>query len=115
MLPVRPPAKRPGWLGGLKPPWRPALAASLLLLVGVWLFAGLPGDRVAQREQSPRAPIKVTATAGQNSQAVPSEQALPTVEDSDWEMYFNEDPDTILVDMASGLDRRALDRLLSEI
>lgn len=115
VVPMNRPAKRRLWLGNLKPAWPLALAASVVLLVGVWLVIGVQDERVVQRGQSPEAPIKTTAASGQNSQLAAPEPDLPNIEESDWDMFEDEDPDTILVDMAARLDRRTVDRLFREI
>ncbi|HZC68818.1 MAG TPA: hypothetical protein VE201_09400 [Nitrospirales bacterium] len=83
------------------PRWPLALAASLLLVVGAWSLKGLldrglvpPGQSVTQG----------TITAD-----------LPSLGDADWEAYWEDDPDTVLVEMATQLDRQTMDRLLADI
>ena len=104
------------WLGSLNPRWGLALAASLMLLVGLWLVTGLRDDSVVQRVPSSNALSKTTAASEQKAQLAASEADLPNLDESDWDLVEDEDAETIiLVDMAAGMNRRALDPLFSEI
>lgn len=85
---------------GLRPPglwtgravWPMALAASLLLLLGAWSLTGL-------FHQEPVAA---------------SDPDLPHLDEAAWSAFWDEDPDLALVDIATGLDRQAVDRLFEE-
>jgi hypothetical protein len=115
VAPMKPPVRPRSWRGKLKPVWPLGLAASVMLLAGAWLLTGPPDERVAQRGQPPAASIKTTEGSGPHTQQVTLEPDLPTLDESDWDMFEDDDPDTILVDMAARLDRRAVDRLFREI
>lgn len=84
--------------------WPMALAASVLLLVGAWSLKGL----VAQGP----APAQPRAVA-QASQA--AEPELAQLAEADWQAFWEEDPDMVLVEMAASLDRQAVDRLFGDI
>lgn len=116
VAPMKSPVRPRSWLGNLNPVWPLALAASAMLFVGAWLLTGPQEERVAQLGQSPGASIKTTAVSGQNSQSAASEPDLPNLDESDWDVFEDEDAETIiLVDMAAGMNRRILDPLFSEI
>ena len=101
--PLRKPVSAPSWLGTSM--WPMALAASLLLVVGAWSLKGLleKGSVQAPTEQ----------TVAQAPQA--SQSDLPHLTDADLETYWEDDPDTVLVEMAARLDRRTVDRLFGDI
>jgi hypothetical protein len=89
-----------------------ALAASVLLLIGAWSLRGLfdqgptptpTGQSVAQAPK---------ARAGQPPVAEPD---WPQLAEADWQVYWDDDPDLALVEMASRLDRRTVDRLFGDI
>jgi hypothetical protein len=101
------------WLRVPQQVWPLALAASVMLLIGAWFLTGLQGERVAQ--QRPEVPLKTTAASGQHTLRAAAESDLPNLTEADWDIFEDEDPDTILVDMAANLDRRTVDRLFSEI
>ena len=95
------PTGRSVWNATWMQSWPLALAASVVLIVGAWSLKGLldrglvpPGQSVAQ---------------GTNA------ADLPSLGDADWEAYWEDDPDTVLVEMARQLDRQALDRLFTDI
>jgi hypothetical protein len=89
--------------------WTLALAASLLLVVGVWLLTG------------PRSEGPVSGPSGQSLEQAQTEQPLsaqldlPTVGDADWHDYWEVDPDAALVEIARQLDRQTLDRIFTGI
>ena len=91
--------------------WPMALAASVMLLVGVWLLTS-PHDKTAVPLNQPGGKTVANAPV-EPSQA--SEPDLPSLVEAHWEMFGDEDPDTILVDMAARLDQRTVDRLFGEI
>jgi hypothetical protein len=78
-----------------------ALAALLLLVVGAWSLQGLLDRELAPPEQS--------VAQG------PSAADLPSLGDADWEAYWEDDPDAVLVEMATQLDRQTMDRLFAGI
>jgi len=89
------------WGGVVTAKWTLALAASLLLIVGVWSLRGLldrglvpPGQSVVQG---------------------PNAADLPSLGDVAWEAYWEDDPDMVLVEMATQLDRQTMDRLFADI
>ena len=89
-----------------------ALAASvMLLLVGVWFLTG-PHDKTAVLVDQPGGKT-VAQTPVEPPPALQPD--LPSLVDVHWEMFGDEDPDTILVDMAARLDQRTVDRLFGEI
>ena len=88
--------------------WPMALAASVLLLVGVWSLRGLVDQGPAPALSPPRA-------VAPGSQLPVSEPELPQLAEADWLEFLDEDPDMALVEMASGLDRQTVDRLFRDI
>jgi hypothetical protein len=88
-----------------------ALAASVMLLVGAWFLTGPPDEGTVRVEQPP----------GQSVAEAPIERPpslepdLSNLVESHWEVFGDEDPDTVLVDMAAQLDQRTVDRLFGEI
>ena len=86
--------------------WPTALAASVLLLVGAWSLRGLVTQGPAPAPSQPRAVAQVPQAA---------EPELPQLAEADWLEFLDEDPDMALVEMASGLDRQAVDRLFRDI
>ena len=81
--------------------WPMALAASLLLLVGAWSLKGL-------FEQGP-------APSGQSGANIQQAVELSGLGDAGWEASWEDDPDTVLAEMASRLDRRTVDQLFRDI
>ncbi len=117
--------------------WPVALAASVLLLVGAWSVKGMldqapapvtPGLSASQAPQIP--PVR---QAGSANETIRSGEASRRLEESgegrqghsgnerpalsvvDWENYWEEDPDAVLLEMTTRLDPQALDRLLADI
>ena len=84
--------------------WPMALAASVLLLVGAWSLKGL----VAQGP----APAQPRAVAQASKAAEPE---LSQLAEADWHQFWDEDHEMALVEMASRLDRQAVDRLFGDI
>jgi len=116
--PLKQPSRRfRSWNGLSLRSWSMALAASVMLLVGAWLLAGL----IEPRNEGPvlREQTVAQAPTGQ----VPVEQLdepsvnhdRPDLIEEDWPGDWEDDPDTILVEMASSLDRRTVDRLFEDI
>jgi hypothetical protein len=89
------------WGGGVTAKRTLALAASLLLVVGLWSLKGLLDKRTEPPLQS----------VAQGPNAVD----LPSPGDAEWEAYWEDDPDTVLVEMATQLDRQTMDRLFAGI
>lgn len=86
--------------------WPMALAASVLLLVGAWSLKGLVAQGPAP------APVQPRAVAQAPKAAAPE---LPQVAEADWHQFWDEDQEMALVEMASRLDRQAVDRLFRDI
>ncbi len=98
---LRRPAAARSWLRTSM--WPMALAASILLLIGAWSLKGLV-------EKGPlRAPTERTV-----AQAPQALSELPHLTDAEMETYWEDDP-MVLVEMASRLDRRTVDRLFGDI
>ena len=97
----RPPG-RSVWTLAWMPGWQLALAASVVLIVGAWSLRGLLDRGLGPPEQSvmTQGPIAVD---------------LPGLGDADWEAYWEDDPDMVLVEMATQLDRQTMDRLFADI
>jgi len=94
------------WTGIPVRSWPMALAASVALLVGAWMLAGVLEPRnggPALKEQ----PVTQSPVEGKSD--------LPHIVEADWEDFGEEDPDMVLVEMASRLDRQTVDRLFGEI
>jgi hypothetical protein len=89
------------WGGGVTAKRTLALAASLLLVVGLWSLKGLLDRGIGPPEQS--------VVQGPNA------ADLPSPGDAEWEAYWEDDPDTVLVEMATQLDRQTMDRLFAGI
>jgi hypothetical protein len=97
--------------------WPMALAASVLLFFGAWSLKGLVEKGPAPSEQT-----VAQAPRLQPAPVVPSEPAqlrqqasdLPHLTDAEMEPYWEDDP-MVLVEMASRLDRRTVDRLFGDI
>jgi len=89
--------------------WPLALAASLALLMGAWLFAGIwdwggRSDQFAGASKSSSASKHI------------AQQDEPDLADMDWEREWDdEDPDIVLATMARRLDRATVDRLFRGI
>jgi Putative zinc-finger len=81
--------------------WTLALAVSLLLVVGLWSVEGLLDRGMGPPEQ--------TVAQGPNA------EDLSNPGDVEWEAYWEDDPDTVLVEMATQLDRQTMDRLFAGI
>ncbi len=81
--------------------WPMALAASVLLLIGAWSLKGL-------FEQGP-------APSGQSGANIPQAVELSSLGDAGWEASWEDDPDTVLAEMASRLDRRTVEQLFRDI
>jgi hypothetical protein len=94
--------------------WPMALAASLLLVVGAWSLNGLFQD-----EMSPATPGQASAPSAGAQKSEPSVQTaaaeLPHVTDAEWQQFWDDYHDMVLVEMASQLDRRTVDRLFAGI
>jgi hypothetical protein len=102
VTPLRRPISARSWLGTAM--WPMALAASILLLIGAWSLKGLV-------EKGPvQAPTEQTVV-----QTPQGPQDLPHPTDADLEIYWYDDPDTVLIEMAAGLDQRTVDRLFGDI
>ncbi len=93
---TEPSRHRRSWSEAIAAKWTLALAASVLLVAGVWVL------RSQLDEATAPAPSVQTAD-------------LSAVVDADWHDYWEDDPDTVLVEMAGQLDRQTLDRLLAGI
>ena len=91
------------WLWGraVTAKWTLALAASLLLVVGAWSLKGLLDRGMGSPEQS--------VVQGPNA------ADLPSLGDAVWEAFWEDDPDTVLVEMATQLDRQTMDRVFAAI
>ena len=81
--------------------WTLSLAASLLLVVGAWSLKGLLDRGTGPPEQS--------VVHGPNA------ADLPSLGDAVWEAFWEDDPDTLLVEMATQLDRQTMDRVFADI
>ncbi len=94
------------WVGVSMRSWPMALAASVVLLVGAWMLAGVfePRDGGPSGKGQP-----VAQSPGEGK------SDLPHLVEADWEVFGEEDPDMVLVEMASRLDRRTVDRLFGDI
>jgi hypothetical protein len=57
----------------------------------------------------------VQAPKARVDQPSAAEPDLPQLAEADWQEFWDEDPDMVLVDMASRLDRQAVDRLFKDI
>jgi anti-sigma factor RsiW len=86
--------------------WPLALAASVMLVAGVWLL----GSRIEPHNAGPAPNGKTVVQA-----PVKGLPDGPDHVEADWPGAWYEDPDTILVEMASSLDRQTVDRLFGEI
>ncbi len=86
--------------------WPLALAASVMLVAGVWLL----GSRLEPHTAGPAPNGKTVVHA-----PVEGLPDTPDLVEAEWSGAWYEDPDTILVEMASPLDRRTVDRLFGEI
>jgi hypothetical protein len=84
--------------------WPMALAASVLLLVGAWSLKGLVAQGPAPAQ--PRAVAQAPQAA---------EPELSQLAEADWHQFWDEDHEMALVEMASRLDRQAVDRLFGDI
>lgn len=104
------PTGRSVWNATWMPSWPLALAASLLLVVGVWLLRG-------QFDEAPAPSLRTAAKTESVRPASPdfTTADLPSVVDADWPDYWEVDPDAALVEMARQLDRQTLDRLFTDI
>ncbi len=98
---LRKPVSARSWL--MTSMWPMALAASILLLIGAWSLKGLVEKGAVQ------APTEQTV-----AQAPQGLQDLPHLTDAEMEPYWEDDP-MVLVEMASRLDRRTVDRLFGDI
>lgn len=114
------PAARP-WFGAWA--WPAALAASLLVVVGTWSlkdqFTSQPGPAVVQAPrtesgQSSQSPSAAGEQRGSSSPQVAAAE-LPHITDAEWQQYWDDYHDMVLVEMASRLDRRTVDRLFAGI
>lgn len=94
------------WAGISRRSWPIALAASVVLLVGAWMLAGV----FEPRDGGP--PGKGPTVA---QSPVEGKSELPYIVEADWEDFGEEDPDMVLVEMASRLDRRTVDLLFGDI
>jgi hypothetical protein len=102
VTPLRRPATAHSWLRTSM--WPMALAASILLLIGAWSLKGLV------EKGSVQTPTEQTVV-----QTPQGSQDLPHLTDADLETYWDDDPDTVLVEMAARLDQRTVDRLFGDI
>ncbi len=102
VTPLRKPVSAHSWLRTSM--WPMALAASVLLFIGAWSLKGLVGQGLVQ------APTEQTVV-----QTPQGSQDLPHPTDADLEAYWEDDPDTVLVEMAARLDQRTVDRLFGDI
>jgi hypothetical protein len=85
------------------PGWALALAASVMILLSSWVLI------VRQQPQTP------TGLTAQTPIKTPLGD-LPDLSEMDWEaIWDDEDPDTMLVELAARLDQPTLDRLFNEI
>ena len=91
--------------------WPMALAASVLLFVGGWSLKGLLETAPAPPPQ------RAVAQAPKARLAQPPAAASdrPLLAEADWQEFWDEDHDMALAEMASRLDRRAVDRLFGDI
>jgi anti-sigma factor RsiW len=105
-LPI--PAQQWKWIAG----WPMALAASVLLLVGAWFLRGVFDQGPAPTPAGQSVAQAPKTRAGQPPAAEPE---LPQIAEADWQAYWDDDPDLVLVEMASRLDRRTVDRLFGDI
>ena len=83
-----------------------ALAASLALMVGAWLFTGI---RDGGRSQFAGATKDASSANHAGAQ-----QDVPDLVDADLE-WDDEDPDLVLATLARRLDRATVDRLFRDI
>jgi hypothetical protein len=102
VMPLRKPVSARSWLRTSM--WPMALAASVLLFIGAWSLKGLVGKGPIQ------APTEQTVV-----QTPQGSQDQPHPTDADLEAYWYDDPDTVLIEMAAGLDQRTVDRLFGDI
>jgi anti-sigma factor RsiW len=103
----------PSWQWTGMAGWPMALAASLLLLVGAWSLKGMLDQGPAPTPSQQRAVVQ--APKAQVDQPSAAEPDLPQLAEADWQEFWDEDPDMVLVEMASRLDRQAVDRLFGDI
>jgi len=89
------------WGRAVTAKWTLSLAASLLLVVGAWSLKGLLDRGTGPPEQS--------VVQG------PKAADLPSLGDGVWEAFWEDDPDMVLVEMATQLDRQTMDRLFADI
>jgi len=95
------PSARRTWNVIRAPGWSLAFAASLLLVVGAWSLKGLLDT----------GPVP----SGQSVTQGPNAADLPSLDDADWAPSWEDDPDMVLVEMATQLDRQTMDRLFADI
>lgn len=91
--------------------WSVALAASVMLLVGAWFLTNLRDEGVVRMEQ----PQEQSVAKAPIERPPSLEPDLSNLVESHWEVFGDEDPDTVLVDMAAQLDQRTVDRLFGEL
>ena len=89
------------WDRAVTAKWTLSLAASLLLVVGAWALKGLLDT----------GPVP----SGQSVTQGPNAADLPSLDDADWAPSWEDDPDMVLVEMATKLDRQTMDRLFADI
>jgi len=89
------------WGRAVTTKWAVALAASLLLVVGAWFLKDLLDRGMA--------PPVHSVTQGMNA------TDLSSLGDAVWEAFWEDDPDTVLVEMATQLDRQTMDRVFAAI
>jgi hypothetical protein len=98
-------AERVSWKGNRS--WALALAASVMLLLGSWVLVARqhsPAPGQAPAGLASKAPLKATLAD------------LPDLSEIDWEDTLeDDDPDTMLVELAARLDPPTLDRLFNDI
>jgi len=94
------------------PVWPAALAAAVVLFIGLWLLmAGQPSEEFRAKGSS--TPTSETTSEASRSS---STDDLPDLTEADWDKAWDEDdPDMVLVGLAAPLDLLTLDRLFNDI
>jgi anti-sigma factor RsiW len=93
--------------------WPMALAASVLLFVGAWSLKGMLDQGPAPTPSPQRAVVQ--APKAQVDRPSVAEPDVAQLVEADWHDFWDDDPDMVLIDMASRLDRRTVDRLFRDI
>jgi anti-sigma factor RsiW len=94
------------------PVWPAALAAAVVLFIGLWLLMVGQSFEGFRAKGSSMPASETTSEASRSS----SSEDLPNLTESDWDEAWDEDdPDMVLVGLAARLDPLTLDRLFQDI